>query len=31
MYAVAVLDKEALAGFRLEHPWLEFPEKVREV
>lgn len=31
MYAVAVLDKQALAGFRREHPWLGFPEKVREV
>lgn len=31
MYAVAVLDKVALAGFRREHPWLQFPEKVREV
>ena len=31
MYAVAVLDREALAGFRREHPWLAFPETIREV
>lgn len=31
MYAVALLDKEALAGFRREHPWLAFPEAIREV
>ena len=31
MYAVAVLDADALATFRREHPWLSFPDNVREV
>jgi len=31
MYAVTVLEKDALAAFRREHPWLEFPDDIREV
>lgn len=31
MYALTVLDHSALAVFRSEHPWLEFPETVSEV
>lgn len=31
MYAVAVLDTDALATFRREHPWLSFPDNVQEV
>ncbi|GEO86925.1 MULTISPECIES: diguanylate cyclase [Alphaproteobacteria] len=31
MYAVAVLDRQALATFTREHPWLEFPDDIREV
>ncbi|MBW8445934.1 MAG: hypothetical protein K0M49_09900 [Arenimonas sp.] len=31
MYAVAVLDANALATFRREHPWLSFPDDVQEV
>ena len=31
MYALTVLDVAALAAFRNEHPWLEFPEHVSEV
>ncbi|UJW74991.1 diguanylate cyclase [Rhizobium sp. SL42] len=31
MYAVAVLNSEALAAFRSEYPWLDFPEDICEV
>ena len=31
MYGLTVLDHSALAAFRSEHPWLEFPEAVSEV
>lgn len=31
MHAITVLDKEALAAFRAEHPWLDLPEKVVEI
>lgn len=31
MYALTILDAAALAAFRNEHPWLEFPENIAEV
>jgi PAS domain-containing protein len=31
MYALTVLDTDALRAFRNEHPWLEFPESITEV
>lgn len=31
MYALTVLDHSALAVFRSEHPWLEFPDAILEV
>lgn len=31
MYALTVLDTDALSAFRSEHPWLDFPESVTEV
>ncbi|WP_245409000.1 PAS domain-containing protein [Rhizobium wuzhouense] len=31
MYAVTVLDSAALSAFRVEHPWLNFPDFVSEV
>ncbi len=31
MYALTVLDVAALAAFRNEHPWLEFPENIAEI
>lgn len=31
MYAVAVLDSDALGNFRHEHPWLDLPPEVCEV
>ena len=31
MYALTVLDADALKAFRNEHPWLDFPESILEV
>jgi PAS domain-containing protein len=31
MYTVAVMDKDVLAAFRSEHPWLELPADVEEI
>jgi PAS domain-containing protein len=31
MYALTVLDHSALAAFRSEHPWLDFPDAISEV
>ncbi|MBO3759226.1 diguanylate cyclase [Ciceribacter sp. L1K22] len=31
MYAVAILDENALAAFRREHPWLDLAEDVQEI
>lgn len=31
MHAITILNQEALAAFRLEHPWLELPPQVVEI